>query len=137
MVILFDIISWVSLVLGGFFCIVGAIGLLRFPDFYTRLHAAGVTDTLGADFILLAMALQSNDWITIAKLFLIFVFILLTSPVATHAIAARTANQRNRFMARQLKTAQSKQRNQATNMQTICGWVKTTVNRTRLFKMIG
>lgn len=84
---LLDVLSWTFFVIGSAMVLLGSVGVLRFPDFYTRLHAAGVTDTLGADFILLAMALQSNDWITIAKLFLIFVFILLTSPVATHAIA--------------------------------------------------
>ncbi|WOI53962.1 monovalent cation/H(+) antiporter subunit G [Parvularcula sp. LCG005] len=82
-----DILSWILFLLGGFFILTGAIGVIRFPDFYTRLHAAGVTDTLGADLILLAMVFQSDNWITIVKLFIIFVFLLLTSPVSTHAVA--------------------------------------------------
>lgn len=84
---LLNIVSWVCFGIGTVLVLVGAVGVLRFPDFYTRMHAAGVTDTLGTDFILLAMALQSDDWITLVKLFLIFTFIVLTSPVSTHAIA--------------------------------------------------
>lgn len=82
-----DILSWILLVAGGLFVLSGSLGLLRFPDFYTRLHAAGVTDTLGVELILLAMALQSDNVTTFAKLFLIALFMLLTSPVSTHAIA--------------------------------------------------
>ena len=48
MSLVIDIFSWVLLVVGGFFCCVGALGLLRMPDFYTRMHAASVIDTLGA-----------------------------------------------------------------------------------------
>ena len=47
MAVTLDILSWIIIVVGAGFSIVGAIGLLRFPDFYTRLHAAGITDTLG------------------------------------------------------------------------------------------
>lgn len=84
---LLDVLSWIFFLIGGGLVVLGAVGVLRFPDFYTRIHAAGVTDTMGADFVLLAMALQSDNWITIVKLFLIFVFLLLTSPVSTHAVA--------------------------------------------------
>ena len=79
--------SWVLFGLGGLLVVAGALGILRFPDFYTRLHAAGVTDTIGADLVLLAMALQADDPITVLKLALIFVFLILTSPVSTHAAA--------------------------------------------------
>lgn len=84
---IFDIISWILFVLGGLFVIAGSTGLLRFPDFYTRLHAAGVTDTLGTELILLAMIFQSDNFTTIIKLVLISMFMLFTSPVSTHAIA--------------------------------------------------
>ncbi|MEM9421855.1 MAG: monovalent cation/H(+) antiporter subunit G [Pseudomonadota bacterium] len=82
-----DGLSWLLFVAGSAFVLLGAIGVLRFPDFYTRLHAAGITDTLGADLILLAMALQADNFLTIVKIGLVFIFILLTSPVSTHAIA--------------------------------------------------
>ena len=85
--VLLDLLSWVTLLAGGFFVIVGAVGVLRFPDFYTRLHAAGVTDTLGADLILLGLLLQVPDVMTAIKLILIMFFILMTSPVATHSVA--------------------------------------------------
>ncbi|MFG0319625.1 MAG: cation:proton antiporter, partial [Planctomycetota bacterium JB042] len=48
MALVADVLGWVCLAAGGFFCVVGGVGLLRFPDFYTRVHAAGVTDTFGA-----------------------------------------------------------------------------------------
>lgn len=73
--------------LGALLCCVGTIGVLRFPDFYTRLHAASVTDTSGAMLILLGMALLAPGWLIVLKLLAIFVFILLTSPAASHAVA--------------------------------------------------
>jgi multicomponent Na+:H+ antiporter subunit G len=82
-----DILSWILFIAGGILVFAGALGLVRFPDFYTRLHAAGVTDTFGADLVLLAMALQADDLITALKLLFIFVFLILTSPVSTHAAA--------------------------------------------------
>ena len=82
-----DGLSWFLFAVGGVLIVAGALGLVRFPDFYTRLHAAGVTDTMGADLILLAMALQADDLVTVVKLFFIFVFLILTSPVSTHAAA--------------------------------------------------
>ena len=82
-----DGLSWALFALGGVLIVAGALGLVRFPDFYTRLHAAGVTDTMGADLILLGMALQADDLVTVVKLFFIFVFLILTSPVSTHAVA--------------------------------------------------
>ncbi len=82
-----DILSWVAFLSGGFFVLIGCIGLVRFPDFYTRLHPAGVTDTAGAELILIGMMLQAPSWLIVAKLGFIAVFLLLTSPVATHAIA--------------------------------------------------
>ncbi|MEO1311261.1 MAG: monovalent cation/H(+) antiporter subunit G [Pseudomonadota bacterium] len=82
-----DVFSWALFVAGGGFLLAGAIGLVRFPDFYTRIHAAGVTDTLGADLILLGMAFQATTWIELAKLFLIAAFMFMTSPTTSHATA--------------------------------------------------
>ena len=79
--------TWLCLLLGCFLNISGAVGMLRFPDFYTRMHAAGVTDTLGAGFILLGLMLQAGLDITLIKLILILLFTLFTSPTATHALA--------------------------------------------------
>lgn len=85
--VLFDVSSWVLVIIGGFFAISGGLGVLRFPDFFTRVHAAGVTDTLGAGMILTGLMLQAPDAITFIKLVFVLAFALMTSPTATHALA--------------------------------------------------
>lgn len=85
--IVIDALSWVCLLTGGFFGIVGGIGLLRFPDLFSRFHAAGVTDTLGAGLILIGLMLQAGWSLITIKLVLILAFGLFTSPTATHALA--------------------------------------------------
>jgi len=87
MSILLDALGWAFLVAGGAFCIVGAVGMLRMPDLFTRMHAASVIDTLGAGLILLGLLLQAPSWQVGAKLALIMVLLLFTSPAATHALA--------------------------------------------------
>lgn len=82
-----DILSWACLLLGGFFSMVGGIGILRFPDLFTRFHAAGITDTLGAGLILLGLMLQAGWTLVTVKLLLILAFGFFTSPTATHALA--------------------------------------------------
>lgn len=82
-----DGLSWICLVAGGLFVLVGGIGLLRLPDFFTRLHAAGITDTMGAGLVLLGLALQSGFSLVTIKLLLFFGFLVFTSPTSTHALA--------------------------------------------------
>lgn len=82
-----DIFSWVLFLVGGAGVVIGALGIVRFPDFYTRLHAAGITDTAGAELILLGMILQAPNWLIVAKLVFVGFFLFMTSPVSTHAIA--------------------------------------------------
>lgn len=82
-----DALSWFCLLAGGFFCVVGAIGLLRMPDFYTRMHAASVVDTLGAGLILLGLILQAGFTLVTVKLLMIGILLFFTSPTATHALA--------------------------------------------------
>ena len=72
---------------GAALCVIGTVGVLRFPDFYTRLHAASVTDTAGVSALLFGMALLAPNWLVVAKLGAIWVFVFLTSPTASHAIA--------------------------------------------------
>ena len=72
---------------GSIFVLIGAFGLIRLPDFYTRLHAAGITDTLGAELILLGLMFQAGLSLVTVKLILISLFIFFTSPTATHAVA--------------------------------------------------
>jgi multicomponent Na+:H+ antiporter subunit G len=82
-----DILSWASLGAGGVFCIVGAVGMLRMPDFYTRMHAASVVDTLGAGFILFGLLLQAGFTLVAVKLLMIGALLLFASPTAGHALA--------------------------------------------------
>lgn len=72
---------------GSLLLIVAGIGLLRFPHFYTRLHAAGVIDTLAAGLFLAGLAWWFGPTLGSVKLALIFVFLLFTSPTACHALA--------------------------------------------------
>ena len=87
MSLLIDIASALCLLAGAFFCLVGAWGLLRMPDFYTRVHAASVLETLGADLILLGLVLQAGFTLVAAKLLLIGLLIFFASPTASHALA--------------------------------------------------
>jgi len=82
-----DIASWALLIAGGIFVIVGGIGLIRLPDFYCRMHAAGLVDTMGAGLIVAGLAIQAGFTQTTIKLGLILVFLFFTSPTATHAVA--------------------------------------------------
>jgi multicomponent Na+:H+ antiporter subunit G len=82
-----DIASWALLLAGGAFCLVGALGLLRMPDFYTRMHAAGVLDTLGAGLLLAGMMLQAGATLVSVKLAFLALLIFFTSPTASHALA--------------------------------------------------
>lgn len=82
-----DLLSWALLVAGGAFCVIGALGLLRMPDFFTRMHAAGLADTLGAGLILAGLLLQAGWSLVSVKLIAIGLLIFFTSPTATHALA--------------------------------------------------
>ncbi|HBS26768.1 MAG TPA: sodium:proton antiporter [Gammaproteobacteria bacterium] len=82
-----DFLSWILLVSGGLVGIVGAVGIHRFPDFYSRQHAAGITDTLSTMLILLGLGLQAGLSLAAFKLALIFLFLFITSPTASHVLA--------------------------------------------------
>ena len=85
--LLIDILSWAMILAGSFFVIIGAVGILRFPDFWSRLHAASVTESAGMILLLIGMALQTG-WTLIAfKLGVIGIFMLITGPTSTHAVA--------------------------------------------------
>ncbi len=72
---------------GACFMLIGSIGVLRLPDFYARIHAAGITDTLATIFLLGGMIVESGLTQTSAKLALVGMLLFLTSPTATHAVA--------------------------------------------------
>jgi multicomponent Na+:H+ antiporter subunit G len=85
--VLVDAISWVCLVTGGIFSVIGGFGLLRMPSFFTRMHAASLIDTLGAGLILLGLMVQAGFTIATLKLAVIGLLLLFASPTATHALA--------------------------------------------------
>lgn len=82
-----DALSWLFLVAGGFFCMVGAIGLVRMPDFYTRMQGASLTETLGAGLILLGLLIQAGFTLVGVKLVMVGLLIFFASPTASHALA--------------------------------------------------
>ena len=82
-----DILSWICIAGGSLALLTGGIGVLRMPDVYTRMHAASITDTMGVGLFIVGMILQSGDWLIVAKLCLILVFIYFTSPTSTFALA--------------------------------------------------
>jgi len=84
---LINIISYLLIFTGALAIIVGLIGVFRMPDFFTRLHAASVIDTMGTMSILFGLMLYSGFNLVTVKLLLIMVFILITTPTAAHALA--------------------------------------------------
>lgn len=93
-----EYIAIVFLFGGFFFLFVGVVGLLRLPDVYTRMHAMGKCDTLGAGLILVALMLLIWDVTNITKLILILAMIATINPIITHLIA-KTAYNRGTPMA--------------------------------------
>lgn len=81
-----EVLVWACLVGGSAFSVIGGIGLIRMPDFYTRSHAASITDTLGPALILLGLGIFSGLNLITVKLVFVFLFLYLTSPTATHAL---------------------------------------------------
>ena len=82
-----DIVSWVLILLGSFFTVVGMVGLVRMPDVFTRMHAASVTDTLGAGLLIIGMMLQAGPTLVTLKLLFLLALFFFIAPVITHALA--------------------------------------------------
>lgn len=87
MTVLLGALSWALLLAGSALVVIGGVGMLRFPDAYTRMHATGITDTLGAALILTGLMVQAGLTLMTAKLGFILFFLLFTTPAATHAFA--------------------------------------------------
>ncbi|MEM7743556.1 MAG: monovalent cation/H(+) antiporter subunit G [Pseudomonadota bacterium] len=87
MSLILDIVGWGALCLGGFFCVVGAFGLNRMPDIFTRMHATSVSDTMGVGLLTLGMLSQTDDWAVAARLIIILIVLWVTGAVASHALA--------------------------------------------------
>jgi multicomponent Na+:H+ antiporter subunit G len=82
-----DILSWASFIVGGFFLFIGSLGMVRLVDFWARLHAASIIDSAGVGLILFGMMLQGGFTLITAKLVLIVLFLFITGPTASHAVA--------------------------------------------------
>ncbi len=87
MALVIDLLSWALILVGGAFGIIGGIGLLRLPDFFSRIHAASVTDSMCAPCIIAGLMLQSGFTLVTVKLLFLVIFLFLTSPTASHALA--------------------------------------------------
>lgn len=79
--------SSLCLLLGSFLYLSGGVGILRFPDFYTRMHAVGVSDTLATSLILIGLMLQQPEIFVVLKLTMILLMTLFINPTASHALA--------------------------------------------------
>lgn len=82
-----EILSWILLTIGAFCVLIGGIGAIRMPEFYSRIHAASLTDTAATLFLFSGMMLQAGLTLASVKLFAIMLFLLLTGPTATYALA--------------------------------------------------
>ena len=85
--LIIEILSWASIVTGSFLMVVSGIGMLRFPDFWSRTHAASVGDSGGMILLILGMCLQSGLTLITVKLIIMGIFLIITGPTATHAVA--------------------------------------------------
>ena len=87
-----DILSWLFILGGLVFCLIGGYGMITLKDMYARLHAASLIDTLGIGLVFLGLILQAGFTLAAAKLVLILIFVFFTSPTATHALARAAIN---------------------------------------------
>ncbi len=81
------LLSWALIVSGSIFTLIGAVGILRFPDFWSRLHAASITDSAGLILLLAGMCLHSGLTLVTVKLIIIGIFLFITGPTSIHAVA--------------------------------------------------
>jgi multicomponent Na+:H+ antiporter subunit G len=89
---LINIASWVLIISGCMFCLIGGLGLIRLPDMFARKHGASLIDTMGIGLILIGLMFQAGFTLITAKLILILIFVFFTSPTSTHALARAAIN---------------------------------------------
>lgn len=85
--LIWDVLSWALILSGTFFIIIGAIGLIRMPDVYTRMHGASLIDSIGSGLLILGLIIQAGPTIVAIKLAILYGLIFFTTPVASHAVA--------------------------------------------------
>lgn len=96
--LLIDIASGALVLAGCVLVLSGGVGLLRFPDFYTRTHAGSLTDAAGASLLILGLLLRAEGWESTVRLVLMLMFMLLTGPTAAHALAQAARRDGERAM---------------------------------------
>jgi multicomponent Na+:H+ antiporter subunit G len=89
-----ELASWALILAGSFFTVAGALGLVRMPEVFTRMHAASVIDTLGVGFLILGMGLQAGLSLVTLKLLFLLALFFFTGPVVTHALAQACLHER-------------------------------------------
>jgi len=89
---LINIVSWVCIIGGSMFCLVGGLGLIRLPDMFARMHGASLIDTMGIGLILIGLMFQAGFTLITGKLVLILIFVFFTSPTSTYALARAAIN---------------------------------------------
>lgn len=85
--IVLEYVSYFFLMGGAVFSIIGGVGLVRLPEFYSRMHGGGVTDTMGAGLVIIGLILLAGPTLVAFKLLVIFFFLTVTSPSSCHALA--------------------------------------------------
>ena len=88
-----EIIAWVFLMGGSLFSIIGGFGIIRMPEFFSRMHAGGITDTLGAGLIVTGLLFFCDGVLPVVKLLMILFFLIVTAPTACHALAKSALSQ--------------------------------------------
>ncbi|HEB93253.1 MAG TPA: monovalent cation/H(+) antiporter subunit G [Gammaproteobacteria bacterium] len=83
-----DYLSVILLIAGSLFFLAGTLGLLRFPDVYTRLHALTKADNVGLGLMVAGLALQAESWTVVGKLLLIWLLVLLAAASVAYLVAA-------------------------------------------------
>ena len=87
MELIIDLASWAMFLGGSAFLLIGAIGMIRLPDMFSRMHSVGIIDTLGTVMLFVGMMLQAGLTLVSVKIFFIILFLMFTGPTATHALA--------------------------------------------------
>lgn len=82
-----EIAALILIVFGTFFMLMGSIGIIRLPDFFSRTHATGKTDTLGIMLVLSGLAVYEGFTLNSAKLVVVMLFVAFVNPVSVHALA--------------------------------------------------
>jgi len=99
MTLLLDWVSASLVLVGSIFCLIGAFGIIRLPDFITRVHSASLIDSFGAIFIITGLILQAGLTLASIKLALMLIFLLVTGPTAIHALVNTALHEDKHFIS--------------------------------------